>query len=245
MVVHLAGLSHVPTCAKDPELAFRINRDGTRFVAGELQKVAGDLYGGGVFVFASTAQVYQAAKGEEAKTEALFTEDRRIEPQNLYAETKWQAEEALRGIAKAGRLELRILRFFNHTHKTQSPDFFLPHIYSQLKAGKTEIPVGNLDIRRDFGALKDLLAALEIAVARELPGEVYNVCSGKAKSLRALAEGLAKRMGVQARFVTDPARVREGEPVSLAGSHELFTRATGWKPRFADESAFLDAFLSD
>jgi GDP-4-dehydro-6-deoxy-D-mannose reductase len=239
LVVHLAGLSHVPTCEKDPEMALRVNRDGTRLLAEAHAAAVGKAR----FLFASTAQVYAAAHGDEVTTQAVFTEERKIAPQNAYAKTKWEAEEALRAVAAKTGLRVTLLRFFNHTHKTQTPDFFLPHIYQQLQAGKTEIPVGNLDVHRDFGALEDLLEALKIVVSRDLPDEAYNICSGKAKHLRRLAEGLASRMGVQARFVTDPARVRKGEPLSLVGSHERLARATGWKPRSVTEDQLLDSFL--
>jgi GDP-4-dehydro-6-deoxy-D-mannose reductase len=236
LVVHLAGLSHVPTCEKDPELAFRTNRDGTRILAEALPR-------GARFIFASTGQVYAGARGEELSTQAVFTEEREIQPQNTYARTKWEAEEALRSTRATRGLGLTVLRFFTHTHKSQSREFFLPGIYADLAAGKTEVPVGNLDIDRDFGALSDLLDALETVISKPLPGEIYNVCSGRVKRLRRLAEGLAQRMGLQARFVTDPARVRKGEPVSLLGSHDRLTRDSGWAPKYVSEEQLLESFL--
>ncbi|HUP57343.1 MAG TPA: NAD(P)-dependent oxidoreductase [Bdellovibrionota bacterium] len=236
VVIHLAGMSHVPTCEKDPALALRTNRDGTRSVGEAVARAGGRL------VFASTAQVYAAAEGDEIATQALFTESRRIAPQNAYARSKWEAEEALRGIEG---LQATILRLFSHTHKSQSQDFFLSHVYAQLKSGKREIPVGNLEIHRDFGALSDLLAAFRILAGSPRPGAVYNVCSGRAKHLGKLARGLAERMGVEARFVTDPARVRKGEPVALVGSHERLTSDTGWRPKHVTESELLDSFLAE
>lgn len=241
LVVHLAGLSHVPTCEKDPDQAFKVNRDGTHVLAEALAEVSPRSR----LIFTSTAQVYAGAEGAEISTQAVFTESRRIAPQNTYARTKWEAEEALRAVKKASGLNLTILRLFTHTHKSQSPDFFLPHIYSQLRAGKTEIPVGNLDLDRDFGALADLLDALEAVISKPLPGEVYNICSGRAKRLRKLAEGLASRMNVPARFVTDASRVRKGEPLALLGSHELLTRDSGWRPRHVTEDQLLDSFLAE
>jgi nucleoside-diphosphate-sugar epimerase len=236
VVIHLAGMSHVPTCEKDPELALRTNRDGTRAVGEAVVRAGGRL------VFASTAQVYAAPEGEEITTQALFTESRQIKPQNAYARTKWEAEEALRSIPG---LKVTILRLFTHTHKSQSADFFLPHVYAELKSGKHQISVGNLEISRDFGALSDLLAVFRVVAERELPASIYNVCSGRAKHLGKLARGLAERMGVEARFVTDPSRVRKGEPISLVGSHDRLTTDTGWRPRFVSESELLDSFLAD
>ena len=228
-VVHLAAISHVPTCEKDPATAFRVNVAGTGLLLEAMRRHAP----GARIVFSSTAQVYAAGP-------SLFDERSPIGPQNLYARTKWDAELL---IADAG-LPATVLRLFNHTHKSQPPDFFLPHLHRTLLEGRREVPVGNLEVARDIGVVQDLVAAL-VAVLERPPDGVFNVSTGAPKKLSRVAAELARRMGVEARFVTDPSRVRPGEAPLIAGSHLRLTEATGWRPDCADEARLVERFLAD
>lgn len=235
VVVHLAAISHVPTCQADPEAAYRTNLGGTATLVEALRKHAPSAR----IVFASTAQVYAGPSGDEVRDGVVFDEARRLVPQNVYARTKRAAEVVLDELAPAHTT----LRLFNHTHKSQSPDFFLPHLYAALSRGEREIPVGNLDLVRDVGSVADLVDAFSIAVRMPLSG-VFNVASGHGKHLRRVAETLAERLGVEARFVTDASRVRADEPVSIVGSHAKFSAATGWSPSCRTEHDLIDAFLA-
>lgn len=239
-VIHLAAISHVPTCEKDPALAIRVNVGGTQTLLEALRKAAPRAR----LVFASTAQVYRAPDASESSV--VMDESRAIAPQNLYAQTKWSGELLIADASARYGLSATVLRLFNHTHKTQSPEFFLPHLYRALLAGQDQIPVGNLHIARDLGSIDDLVAAFVALLQRPTDThEIFNVCSGTAKRLSTVASELASRLGVTATFVTDPTRVRAGEPEMIRGSHEKLRVATGWLPTAVDEVALVQAFLRD
>lgn len=231
VVVHLAAISHVPTCESDPERAARVNVGGTAALLAAMTDVAPAAR----LVFASSAHVYAPSDG------GAIDETFPLAPQNVYARTKRDAE---RLIAQAG-LSATMLRLFNHTHKSQAPTFFLPHLHRAILDGARRIPVGNLQVARDLGSLQDLIAALVAALALAEPQAVFNVCSGKAKRLDVLATQLAARLHADVELVVDPARVRAGEPAVICGSHRRFTAATGWEPRAVTEQALIDAFLAD
>jgi nucleoside-diphosphate-sugar epimerase len=243
-IVHLGGWSHVPSCEQNPAGAYDANLGGTALLLEAVRRHAPKAR----FIFASSAQVYAPLEGEGG----VLDEGRPIRPGNLYARTKRAAERLLEGWSRDEGGRVAILRIFNHTHKTQPPIFFLPHIYSALMEarakGQNEIPVGNLDVARDIGLVDDLVQAfVSIVNADAKLGnfETFNACSGKARQLSRLAEGLAHKLGIEARFVTDPARVRAGEARLLVGSSEKLRRATGWAPAERDDDAFLTAFLAD
>jgi GDP-4-dehydro-6-deoxy-D-mannose reductase len=245
-VLHLAAISHVPTCERDPAEAFRVNLAGTAVLLEAIRRRAPQAW----VIFASTAQVYAAPSGSEIHQRVVMDEDRRIAPQNVYARTKWEAELLIAEAARREGLAATVLRLFNHTHKTQSADFFLPHLYQSIlaKTGKGQVPVGNLEVWRDIGSLQDLLQAFAALLGRSrAPAgmEVFNVCSGSAKLLSKVARELARRMGAEIDFVTDPERVRPGEPDFIQGSHWRLTEATGWTPKCADEAQLVEAFLAD
>jgi GDP-4-dehydro-6-deoxy-D-mannose reductase len=228
-VVHLAAISHLPTCEKDPSLAYRVNLAGTALLLEAMRRHAPDAR----LIFPSSAQVYATASG-------VLDEESPVEPQNVYARTKWQAELLVRDSG----LRATVLRLFNHTHKTQSPDFFVPHLYRTLLKGAREVPVGNVEISRDIGVVQDLVAAFTAVLSRGVEG-VFNVCTGAPKRLSKVAIELARRLGVDARFVVDPARVRTGEPALIAGSHQRLTEATGWTPDCPNEARLVERFLAD
>jgi GDP-4-dehydro-6-deoxy-D-mannose reductase len=237
VVVHLAAISHVPTCAADPSLAIRVNLGGTAGLLAAMREAVPRAR----LVFASTAQVYAAPD----RSDVVIDETRAIAPQNLYARTKWDAELLIADAAHREGLRATVLRLFNHTHKSQAPSFFLPHIYRSVADGARRIPVGNVQLARDIGSVQDLTVALLAALDRDAPHEVFNVCSGTSKALGTLATALAARLGAEVELVTVPEKVRPGEPAVIRGSHARFTEATGWSPRAVTETALIDAFLAD
>jgi nucleoside-diphosphate-sugar epimerase len=246
-VIHLAGVSNVPQCEKDPDLATRINTQGTEFLLGALAKTAFQ----GHFIFASSAQIYKAPHGDEILNGVVFTEEREIVPQNAYAKTKYLAEQMVHRYSKLGRWTSTTLRLFNHTHKSHSAEFFLPYVHQQLlkagPGGRVQIPVGNINVRRDIGALSDLLTAL-LTLVKFKPvaaSQTFNVCSGVNRHIGELASDLARIVGVAAEFVVDNSRVRPNEPVSICGSYDLISRTTGWEPKQRSPELFLRAFTRD
>ena len=197
-VVHLAAVSHVPTSEKEPEKAYSTNVAGTGLLLELLRRHQPQAH----LIFTSTAQVYEPPQeGVDSNLAIRIDESRRICPQNTYARTKRAGELLVDEFARNYGSKATILRLFNHTHRAQSPDFFLPYLYSVLKAAprgkKIEVPVGNLNVLRDFGTIQDLLHAFSAVISHRLISksgpavEVFNVCSGIPKNLNTLAQGLA------------------------------------------------------
>lgn len=91
-VIHLAALSNDPLGEFDPRLTEAINLEGTLRIA-ELAKRAG----AGRFVFASSQSMY----GVSTTDAELDEDDSDKNPVTAYARTKWEAEQALRGLATA------------------------------------------------------------------------------------------------------------------------------------------------
>jgi len=245
-VIHLAAISHIPTCEKNPELATRTNVLGTENVLAAIQNFSPDSY----FVFASTAQVYSAPFGDEITAGVNIDEPRVIAPQNHYAHTKRQAEITIEKAADSKKIKATILRIFNHTHHTQSADFFVPHLFSQikdkLKEGGDTVSAGNMDLYRDIGSLHDLLNAF-CAVLEKPPSqfEIFNICSGHTKHLSKIAHEMALALKWNGKFTIDPSRIRPGDPKLIRGSHDKLTAATGWRPSCETEKELIQAFFQD
>src|SRR5215212_3436090 len=84
LVVHPAAYTNVDGCARDPELAFRINGLGTQYVALACRQLGAPL------VYISTNEVFDGA-GDRA-----YFEYDRAAPINPYGRSKWAGEQALR-----------------------------------------------------------------------------------------------------------------------------------------------------
>lgn len=86
LVVHCAALTDVDRCAREPELAMRINAIGTQNVALACQRV------GAALCFLSTNEVFDGQKG------TAYREYDPANPINPYGYSKWVAEQMVREV---------------------------------------------------------------------------------------------------------------------------------------------------
>lgn len=238
---HFAGISSPSKCEFDKETALTVNTQ----CALELAEKISRSHPNSLFIFPSTGQVYSATSSfDDSKIDESFP----LKPINFYAETKLKAENLLGSLATKESFKTIVLRLFNHTHKSQDPSFFLPSLYRQILQKSPEIKTGNLNLIRDFGAIQDLLTALKTLTGKG-PSEnfsIYNICSGKGKKLKVLAEELARQMNSQVEWTTDPKNVRLGEPDSIIGSSLKFQKEFSWDPCHAiSERDLIKNFLTD
>jgi GDP-4-dehydro-6-deoxy-D-mannose reductase len=216
-IVHLAALSHVGRSWQAMADYYRVNVLGT-------EAVLAAAAGGGRVVVASSAEVYGAVPAAEQP----IGEPREPAPASPYALTKAAAE---RLALAAGAV---VVRSFNLLGAGQSAEFALPSFARQLAAidrgeRRPVLAVGNLTARRDFLHAADGAAGYRLLAADGVPGEVYNLASGEARSIEQMLERLMAVAGVEARVETDPERLRPVDVPLLTGDAAKL-RALGWAP---------------
>lgn len=101
-VAHLAAIVGDPACAQDPELSRSTNLEGSKL----LYDIANEK-GVKKFVFASTCSNY----GKMDDPEAFVTEDSKLAPVSLYAETKVATEQYLLSQPQSNNCKPTCLRF--------------------------------------------------------------------------------------------------------------------------------------
>lgn len=212
-LIHLAGISSISACEGNIEQTFHANLALPCYLAESLYRKNPQAK----FIFSSTGQVY------DPKQTSPYFESDEVKPDNIYALSKLAAEKALFELAKNRNGKLMITRLFNVSHKTQSPTFFLPTVYDQIlksRDEKVKIRVGNVQVKRDFLALADILSVLTALVIDDsFSGQrVVNLCSGVEKQLEALILGMGVALGKKIEIVEDPSKVRSGEAHSMFGS---------------------------
>ncbi len=233
-VVHLAGLSDVGASWRRIDDYYRVNVEGTEFVAAAARTLPEPCR----LIVASSAEVY----GRVPETELPTGEDRPLRPRSPYAMTKALVERlTLDGGAIA-------VRSFNLIGPGQSAQFALPSFASQLaeiEAGRKEpvLRVGNLTSRRDFVHVDDGADAYAVLVERGEPGSAYNIARGEAIELAAALGRLIEISGVTTEVLEDPDRLRPADVPVLCGDASRL-RALGWRPRRGFDQA-LEAIWED
>ncbi len=222
-VFHLAAQSSVGESFADPLGTWETNATGTLRLVQALPE-------GARLLFVSSAEVY----GVVPEAEQPIPETRVLRPTNPYAASKAAAEMAVAQAAARG-IHAVITRSFNHTGPGHDPRFALASFARQLaavRAGEAEpvLRVGNLEARRDYLDVRDVIAAYRLLLERGTPGEAYNVATGVAHSMRELVETMIDVSGTGARLEVDPERVRLVDVPLLQGDPARL-RALGWEPR--------------
>jgi len=100
------------------------------------------------------------------------------------------------------------------------------------------IRVGNLDARRDFTDVRDVVRGYWLRWRRG-GGEVYNICSGRDWTIRAMLDLLSadEGKGEGGAGPGSHAALRRSGPARDAGK---FQKATGWKPTIPFETTLRD-----
>jgi GDP-4-dehydro-6-deoxy-D-mannose reductase len=102
------------------------------------------------------------------------------------------------------------------------------------------IYVGNLEARRDFTDVRDMVRAYWLCLEKGEPGDVYNLGSGKTYSIQEVLDMLLEISGVEVKIEVDPERLRPSDvPVLLADSSK-FKQLSEWEPRISFNQSLQD-----
>jgi GDP-4-dehydro-6-deoxy-D-mannose reductase len=197
---------------------------------------------------ASEAVVLVACSGEEygPPQEVPVRENHPLRPQNPYAASKAMSDVLAGFHADAYGLNVVRTRAFNHAGPRQSDTYVVASFARQIAEaeassndGRALIMHGNAETRRDFSDVRDVVRAYWL-VAEQGSSGVFNVCSGRSRSVSDILSRLAALTSLEVEGRVDPARLREGEVMEIRGSHDKLTEATGWQPEID-----LDQTLGD
>lgn len=216
-VVHLAAISFV--AHGDVDEIYRVNVVGTRNL---LDALAACTHRPRSVVVASSANIYGNTADDP------ITEATPPAPANDYAVSKLAMEYMAR--LWMDRLPITIVRPFNYTGVGQSEKFLIPKIVAHFRRGEKVIELGNTDVARDFSDVRDVARAYAAIVARAPVGEIVNVCSGHAHTLREVLDLMARVAGYAIEVRVNPAFVRSNEVKRLVGSNARLQALMAFAP---------------
>ncbi len=217
VVVHLAAIAFVGH--DDVSDMYLSNVVGTRNLLKALVDSKSDPAS---VLLASSANIYGNSDA------GILDETVPCNPVNDYAVSKCAMEMMARQWFHA--LPIIIVRPFNYTGVGQSLDFLVPKIVDHFAAGKATIELGNTDVFRDFSDVRAVAESYARLLQHGVPGETYNVCSGREYDVNFILETLTKLSGHSLEVKTNPRFVRANEVKRLKGSNSKLLSATGSAP---------------
>ena len=226
-IFHLAAQSSVEVSWKHPALTVDVNIKGA---VNLLESVR---------VMQKPPRILLIGSGEEygyvLPEEIPVGEDTRLRPGNIYAATKIAQGMLGQIYARAYGLEIVIVRAFNHAGPGQSDTFVMPNFCKQvamIEAGLSPpvIKVGNLEAKRDFTDVRDIVRAYRMLAEKGESGTVYNVGSGRAVSISDILEMILSLSNVEIIIEQDPSRMRPSDLPIIEADVEKLLSCTRWEP---------------
>ena len=235
-IYHLAAQANPQASVADPRGTWALNLGGTLNLL-EAVKRSGlkprvVLVGSGV------------SYGNPAPGDMPVAETCPLRPNNPYAASKAAAD--LLGIQHylGHGTDVVIARPFNHAGPRQSSSYVLSALARQVaevEAGRaSRVEVGNLQVRRDFTDVRDVVRGYRLLAERGVSGEIYNLGTGVGTLLADAVGILAGLSKVPIEVHVDPARVRPVDLELLVADASKLRSATGWEPRYAIEQTLRD-----
>lgn len=237
---HLAAISSVHLAEKDKKSVVDVNVFGTLNILEAVKEFSPNTK----ILFVSSSEVY----GEPRPGSLPLTEMSELRPANIYGWSKAAADMAAFKSAYRDRTHVVRVRPFNHIGPGQSDVFSVSSFAKQvaaikLKQAEPVIEVGNLDPKRDFCDVGDIVRGYREALLNGKPAEVYNLCSGQSHQMKQILDLIIKRSGIEVEVKVDPARVRPVEVTEIVGSFQRAQKDLGWKPRVELEAS-IDTVLA-
>jgi len=226
-IFHLAGLTFAPNSYQSPEKFYLTNVFGTVNLLEAVKQLGINPL---IHIACSSAEY-----GLILENENPVTENSHFRPISPYGISKLAQDMGGYQYYKNHRLKIIRTRAFNITGPGEKENFVCSNFARQIaliEKDKQEatIYVGNLDSKRDFVDIRDIVKAYWLAVDKGISGEVYNLCSGKAYSIGEMLNILLQMTKEDIVVKQDPERMRSSDIPLQVGSFEKFHKQTGWEP---------------
>ena len=227
-IVHLASYSSVAFSWREPILSFRNNMNIYLNLLESVRKLN------------LPARILSIGSSEEYgnvdEKNLPLTEAHIPKPLSPYAVARVSQEMISRVYVDGYGLDIVMTRSFNHIGPFQRDIFVISSFARQLveieKSGEKrgELVTGDLSIVRDFTDVRDVVRAYDLLLKRGKSGEIYNVCSGRGKSLKEIVHSMAGILDVRIQTRLDKKLIRPNDNKAIIGSNDKIRRDIGWVP---------------
>lgn len=223
VVFHLAGQADVGKSWKMPQKTFELNV----ITSVNLMEAIKQLNMPSKILFVGTSDEY----GDVGRHGESVSESLPLQPGSPYAISKRAQEDMAMLYSKMG-IKVFLTRSFNHGGAGQREGFVISDFAAGIarieKGLQDKLMVGNLEAKRDFTHVRDVVRAYRLIVEKGRPGEVYNVGSGNVYSIESILKELISLASVPIKVEKNPAKIRPSDtPVIRCDNYKLIVD-TGW-----------------
>jgi len=225
---HLAAQSFVAESFADGFSTMNININGTHFVLAALRELRPQCR----FYFAGSSEMFGKVR------EAPQRETTPFYPRSPYGISKVAGFELVRNYREAHGMHCCSGILFNHESPRRGHEFVSRKITSnvaRIKLGlATELRLGNLDARRDWGHAVDYVRIMHSMLQNDNPDD-YVAATGETHSVREFCELAFAEVGLDYRdFVrVDERFYRPAEVELLIGDSSKARHELGWIPTYS------------
>ncbi len=224
---HLAAQSFVAESFSDGFSTMNTNINGTHYMLAALR----DLRPACHFYFAGSSEMFGKVR------EVPQSETTPFHPRSPYGISKVAGFDLTRNYREAYGMFAASGILFNHEGPRRGFEFVTRKITStvaRIKTGQaTELRLGNLEARRDWGHAEDYVKAMHLMLQQEGPDD-FVVASGESHTVREFCELAFAEAGLNYRdhVRVDEKFYRPAEVETLTGDASKARRILGWKPTY-------------
>jgi GDPmannose 4,6-dehydratase len=228
---HLAAQSFVTYSFEDEFSTLNTNINGTHHVLSALRDCTPHCR----FYFAASSEMFGRV------VEVPQSEMTPFHPRSAYGISKVAGFDLTRNYREAYGIKASSGILYNHESPRRGFEFVTRKITShaaRIKLGLAkEVPLGNLEAKRDWGHAREYVRAMWMMLQQDEPDD-YVIATGEEHSVREFAEAAFARVGLNYRdhVVVDPQLMRPAEVEILQGDASRAKRKLGWsyEVKFAD-----------
>lgn len=236
-VVHFAAESHVDRSVEGPEIFVRTNVMGTEILLEESRRKMVDR-----FVMVSTDEVYGSLGSD-----GMFTENTHLAPNSPYAASKASADLLCRAFFKTFKFPVITTRCSNNYGPYQFPEKLIPLMIANALEDKPLPVYGDGQNVRDWLFVGDHCRAVDLALRKGTPGDIYNIGGCNEMANLDLVEMLVDKLGKSRDLITF-VKDRPGHDRRYAIDAAKIMNDLGWAPtvNFAEGlAATIDWYLEN
>ncbi|MBR6791639.1 MAG: GDP-mannose 4,6-dehydratase [Ruminococcus sp.] len=237
VVFHLAAQSSVALSWKKPQLTAEINVIGSINVLEAVREAEKKMR----LILIGSGEEY----GFIREGACPLDENEKLSPGNIYAVTK--ACQGMLGevYARAYKMDIIMVRAFNHSGPAQLPMFVISDFCKQIaeiekEMRPPEMMVGNLSAMRDFTDVRDVVRAYRLLAEKGVCGKTYNVGRGKAVKISYILETAVSMATRPVEVKQDPTRMRASDIPIIEPDVSLINSDTGWSAEISMEQTVKD-----
>ena len=216
-VIHLAAITDPKICEDFPDQCITTNVLGTQKILEASRKNNCKV------VYASTSHVYGIPK------KIPISETASTSPTSIYAGSKLAGEILCESYQKQFNMDISIVRIFSVYGPKSNNHCVLPSIVKQMKNSNI-IKLGNINSKRDFIFISDIMDAFKIILKNINGFNVYNVGAEKSYSIKEICKKFEKLYGKKIIIKNNLEQNRKIDAKNII-SNSTKLKKLGWKSK--------------